>query len=181
MIEFSKAPLSSRTLITPATVESFCPIATYILMTPVPFWFRIVSIRIAVLPVCLSPIINSRWPRPIGIMESIAFMPVCNGSTTGCLSTTFGAEFSTGEDFSETIGPLPSRGWPSAFTTLPSNPSPTGTSTTLPVVFTVSPSLISLSDPSKTHPTLSSSRLRAIPKVPPGNSNNSFDMQSSSP
>src|SRR5438309_1223544 len=48
-----------------------------------PRWFRIVSIAIAVLPVVRSPMISSRWPRPIGIIESIAFSPGCNGSLTG--------------------------------------------------------------------------------------------------
>ena len=36
----------------------------------------------AVLPVCRSPMISSRWPRPIGIRLSIALMPVCIGSCT---------------------------------------------------------------------------------------------------
>ena len=40
----------------------------------------IVSIAIAVLPVWRSPMISSRWPRPIGIIASIAFRPVCTGS-----------------------------------------------------------------------------------------------------
>ena len=40
----------------------------------------IVSIAIAVLPVWRSPMISSRWPRPIGIIASIAFRPVCIGS-----------------------------------------------------------------------------------------------------
>ena len=35
-------------------------------MTPVPFWLRIVSMAMAVLPVLRSPMISSRWPRPIG-------------------------------------------------------------------------------------------------------------------
>src|SRR3982750_3081533 len=48
-----------------------------------PRWLRIVSTRIAVLPVVRSPMISSRWPRPIGIIESIAFSPVCTGSFTG--------------------------------------------------------------------------------------------------
>ena len=34
----------------------------------------------AVLPVWRSPMMSSRWPRPIGIMESMALMPVCSGS-----------------------------------------------------------------------------------------------------
>jgi hypothetical protein len=36
----------------------------------------IVSSAIAVLPVCRSPMINSRWPRPIGIIPSTALIPV---------------------------------------------------------------------------------------------------------
>ena len=43
----------------------------------------IVSSAIAVLPVWRSPMISSRWPRPIGIIASIALMPVCIGSLTG--------------------------------------------------------------------------------------------------
>jgi len=43
----------------------------------------IVSMAIAVLPVLRSPMISSRWPRPIGIIESIAFNPVSMGSFTG--------------------------------------------------------------------------------------------------
>ena len=38
---------------------------------------------IAVFPVWRSEMISSRWPRPIGIIESIALMPVCTGSLTG--------------------------------------------------------------------------------------------------
>ena len=33
----------------------------------------------AVLPVLRSPMINSRWPRPMGVIESMALMPVCSG------------------------------------------------------------------------------------------------------
>ena len=40
--------------------------------------------------------ISSRWPRPIGIIESIALMPVCTGSLTGWRSTTPGALNSSG-------------------------------------------------------------------------------------
>jgi hypothetical protein len=49
-------------------------------MTPWPFWLMIVSIAMAVLPVPRSPMMSSRWPRPIGIMASMALMPVCIGS-----------------------------------------------------------------------------------------------------
>ena len=56
----------------------------------------IVSIAIAVLPVWRSPMISSRWPRPIGIIASIAFRPVCIGSFTGWRWTTPGALNSAG-------------------------------------------------------------------------------------
>jgi hypothetical protein len=51
----------------------------------------IVSTPMAVLPVPRSPMISSRWPRPIGIMASMAFSPVCSGSLTERRSTTPGA------------------------------------------------------------------------------------------
>ena len=47
---------------------------------------------------------------------------------------------------------------------------PTGTSTIVPVRLTVSPSLIVESDPKITAPTLSASRFKAMPCMPPGNS-----------
>ena len=56
----------------------------------------IVSIAIAVLPVWRSPMISSRWPRPIGIIASIAFRPVCTGTFTGWRWTTPGALNSAG-------------------------------------------------------------------------------------
>src|SRR2546422_6215394 len=55
----------------------------------------IVSIAIAVLPMARSPMISSRWPRPIGIIESIALMPVWSGSFTGCRLMIPGATMST--------------------------------------------------------------------------------------
>ena len=39
--------------------------------------------QMVVLPVLRSPMISSRWPRPIGVMASMALMPVCSGSCTG--------------------------------------------------------------------------------------------------
>src|ERR1700730_17186706 len=51
----------------------------------------IVSTAIAVLPVWRSPMISSRCPRPMGIIASMALIPVCSGSLTGILSTTPGA------------------------------------------------------------------------------------------
>ena len=40
----------------------------------------IASMPMAVLPVLRSPMISSRWPRPIGVIASMALMPVCSGS-----------------------------------------------------------------------------------------------------
>src|SRR5215203_4406891 len=53
-----------------------------------PRWLRMVSRIIAVLPTCRSPMMSSRWPRPIGIIESMALIPVWSGSFTPCRSTT---------------------------------------------------------------------------------------------
>ena len=38
-----------------------------------------VSMQMVDLPVERSPMISSRCPRPIGIIASIAMMPVCTG------------------------------------------------------------------------------------------------------
>ena len=134
-----------------------------------------------VLPVWRSPIISSRCPRPIGIMESIALMPVCKGSFTGWRSQIPGAGDSTARNSLVSMGPAPSMGWPMAFTTRPIIASPTGTETTLPVRFTVWPSLIPSSVPKRTMETLFSSRFWAIPNVPSSNSRSSPDIQSDRP
>ncbi len=52
------------------------------------------STATAVLPVWRSPMISSRWPRPIGTIESIAFRPVCTGCETDFRAITPGATFS---------------------------------------------------------------------------------------
>src|SRR5438309_112541 len=88
--------------------------------TSVSFWFRIVSIRIAVFPVERSPMISSRWPRPMFVIESIALMPVWSGSFTGWRATTPGALNSSGRRSSASIAPRPSIGLPSGSTTRPS-------------------------------------------------------------
>ena len=59
-------------------------------------WLMIVSMQIVVLPVERSPMISSRWPRPIGIIASIAMMPVCTGWPIGRRRMMPGASFSTG-------------------------------------------------------------------------------------
>ena len=70
------APCSVSVWMTRATVERFWPMATYTQTTPVSFWLMIVSMAMAVFPVWRSPMMSSRWPRPIGTMASIAFIPV---------------------------------------------------------------------------------------------------------
>src|ERR1700691_3597112 len=67
-----------------------------------------VSSAIAVLPVWRSPMISSRWPRPIGISASMAFRPVAIGSCTDLRGMMPGAFTSTRDLWSALIGPLPS-------------------------------------------------------------------------
>jgi len=100
----------------------------------------IVSRAMAVFPVWRSPMMSSRCPRPIGTIESMALSPVWSGSFTGWRSTTPGARRSIGAKVVVRMGPLPSIGWPRAFTTRPSSSSPTGTEMMRPVRFTRSPS-----------------------------------------
>ena len=114
--------------------------ATYTQITSCPFWFRIVSTRMAVLPVDRSPMTSSRWPRPIGIIESIALTPVCKGSVTGWRWTTPGALNSSGRCSEALIGSPPSTAMPSGLTMRPTISSPTGTLMTAPVRLTGSPS-----------------------------------------
>ncbi len=121
-------------------VEAFWPMATYTQVTPLPFWLMMVSTATAVLPVWRSPMISSRWPRPTGTMESMAFWPVCNGCDTDWRAITPGATFSITSVSLALIGPLPSIGLPSASTTRPRSSGPTGTERILPVVLTASPS-----------------------------------------
>ena len=80
-----------------------------------------------VLPVLRSPMISSRWPRPIGVIASIDLMPVCSGSCTGLRPMMPGAWISMRRCCTPTSSPRPSIGSPRALTTRPSTPSPTGT------------------------------------------------------
>src|SRR5579864_1398212 len=142
--------------------------------TPRPFWLMIVSTATLVLPVLRSPMMSSRWPRPIGVMASITLMPVWSGSFTGWRSTMPGAWISMRRICSEATGPLPSMGSPRGFTTRPSNPSPTGMERIRPVDLTPWPSSMCWASPRMTDPMVSSSRLRARPSTPPSNSSSSF-------
>src|SRR5829696_1264259 len=146
-----------------------------------PRWLRIVSTRIAVLPVERSPMISSRWPRPIGTIESIDFRPVWSGSCTGCRSTTPGALNSSGLRSLVSIGAPPSSGLPSGSTIRPISASPTGTLATRPERLTGSPSLTSSHSPNSAAPTLSSSRLNARPVTPCSSSSISSATAFSSP
>ncbi len=69
------------------------------------------------------------------------------------------------------ISPLPSIGSPIPFNTRPTKPSATGIDKISPVALTKSPSLIWVYSPSKIAPTVSSSKFKVKPIVPPGNSN----------
>src|SRR4051794_17208632 len=148
---------------------------------PASLLLMIVSIAIAVLPVWRSPMISSRWPRPMGIIESIALRPVCIGSFTGWRWTTPGALNSAGRVSEVSMSPLPSIGLPSGSTMRPSSASPTGISSSLLVRLTVSPSTILSQSPKSTEPTLSDSRFSARPMTSWGSSSISNDMQFSSP
>ena len=140
------------------------------------FWLMIVSTTIAVLPVWRSPMISWRCPRPIGVIESMALIPVCSGSFTGWRSTTDGAWVSRRRRSVVLIGPLPSTGLPNGSMTRPSRASPTGTESTVPVCLTGSPSWMWLASPRSTTPRSSSSMLSVTPISPPGNSSSSEAM-----
>ena len=144
-------------------------------------WAMIASTATAVLPVWRSPMRSCRWPRPMAVMASIAEMPVYSGSFTGCRETTFGACTSRLRRSVDGIGPLSSSGRPSASTTRPRKPSPTGIDRMVPVCLTGSPSSILSDSPRMMHPISSTSRLNASPKIPPGNSRSSFAMAPGSP
>ncbi len=181
---YSRAPRSSRASTTSAIVEPFCPMATYTHLTcffgsPLlqsSSWLMIASMAMAVLPVFWSPMISSRWPRPIGVMPSMALMPVWRGSFTGWRWTTEGAWISRTRKPSSLIGPLSSSGRPSGSTTRPRSPSPIGTERIRPVCLTGAPSSISAPSPRITTPIVSMSRFRATPGIPFGNSSSSFAM-----
>src|SRR5262245_22976475 len=113
---------------------------------------------------------SSRWPRPIGVIASMALMPVWSGSLTGCRSAMPGAIISIGRVVSARMGPFPSRGLPSGSTTRPMSPGPTGTSSSAPVRRTVWPSFRSLYSPRMIAPIEPSSRLKTWPRTPPSNS-----------
>ena len=99
----------------------------------------------------------------MGIILSMALMPVCKGTDTLWRSMMPGASASTGRVSVVAMGPLPSMGSPKAFTTRPSMASPTGTDSTLPVRRTAVPSRTSFWSESRATDTVSSSRFWAMP------------------
>ena len=141
----------------------------------------IASIAIAVLPVWRSPMISSRWPRPIGIIASIAFSPVCIGSVTGWRCTTPGALNSAGRvsvdlDVALAVERATERVDDPAQHLLAD-----GDLQQFARALTVSPSEMCSHSPNSTAPTLSDSRFSARPVTPWGNSSISKDMQFSRP
>jgi hypothetical protein len=130
------APCSWSLSTTWATVDCFWPMATYTQKTPLPFWLMIVSIATAVLPVWRSPMMSSRWPRPIGIMRVDGLEARLQRLVDGLARMMPGALISTRRRCLLSIGPLPSIGWPSALTTRPTRAGPTGTSMMRPVRLT---------------------------------------------
>ena len=112
----------------------------------------------------------------MAVIASIAVMPVYSGSFTGWRLTTLAACTSRFRVSVLAIAPLPSMGRPSASTTRPRNPSPTGIDKIVPVCLTGSPSSMWEDSPRITQPISSSSRFSARPSTPPGNSSSSFAM-----
>ena len=141
----------------------------------------IASMAIALLPVCRSPMISCRWPRPMAVIASMALMPVCSGSFTGWRCTTEGACVSSGRSSWLSMGPLPSSGSPSGPTTRPRKASPTGTDRISPVRLTCWPSSISLNSPRMTTPISRTSRLSARPRTPFSNTSSSLAMAEGRP
>src|SRR3954451_20929606 len=117
----------------------------------------------------------------MGVMASMALMPVCIGSLTGWRPMIDGAWISTRRMVAPVMGPLPSTGSPRGFTTRLSRASPTGTDRMRPVDFTVWPSSMPSASPRTTAPMESSSRFRASPAVPSSNSRSSLTPHSGSP
>src|SRR5512146_740912 len=114
-------------------------------------------------------------------MASMALMPVCIGSLTGCRWTTDGAWTSRARSWVPAIAPRPSSGSPSGLTTRPRNPSPTGTERISPVRLTRWPSSMPENSPRITTPISRTSRLSAMPRVPFSNSSSSFAMAEGRP
>jgi hypothetical protein len=152
--------------------EFLLPIATYIQITGsrASCWLIIASRAIAVLPVCRSPIISSRCPRPIGIRASTTFKPVSRGCATLSRDITSGAAIFIKRSSTNSRAPFSSAGSTRALNTRPTNLSPTFTLTIFLVRQTLSPTFTKRSSPKRIARTLSYSRFRARPLTPDSNS-----------
>ena len=137
--------------------------ATYTHLTFLFFWLIMISIANVVLPVCRSPMINSRWPLPMGNIASIAKIPVASGSSTDFLSITPKGIFSIGIKWSFLIFTFPSCSWPKAFTIRPNSWSPTGIEIIFFVLLTTLFSKILLYFPNITIPTELDSKFKTKP------------------
>ena len=130
-----------------------------------------VSIATAVLPVWRSPMISSRWPRPIGTSASIALRPVCIGSWTDLRGMMPGALTSTrrrsvGLDRALAVDRVAERVDHAAEQALADRHVDDGAGALDGRRLRV----ISASEPKITTPTLSASRLSAMPLMPLANS-----------
>ena len=179
---YSMAPCARRVSTVWATVEPFWPIATYMHFTPWPRWLMTVSMATEVLPVFRSPIISSRWPRPMGVIASMALIPVCRGCFTGWRDDDARAPGSPSAcPRSRREGRGRRSAGPAGRRPGPERPSPTGTERILPVARTSWPSSSPVTSPSTTAPMESSSRLRASAFTPPSSSRISFTATLGSP
>ena len=115
-----------------------------------PLLLMMVSSATAVLPVWRSPMISSRCPRPIGIMVSMALIPVAMGSRTGWRSITPGAMRSSGDELVGGDRALVVDGLAERIHHAADHGVADGTLMMRPVRLTSSPSLISVYSPSST-------------------------------
>ena len=112
---------------------------------PLPFWLMIVSMAMAVLPVWRSPMISSRWPRPIGMSASMALIAGLDRRVDRLADDDAGGDALDRAGLaSRRSGPCRRAGARAGRRPGRAAPAPTGTSTTRPVVLTVSPSLIAV-------------------------------------
>jgi hypothetical protein len=118
-----------------------------------PFWLMMVSMAMAVLPVWRSPMISSRWPRPMGIIESMALMPVWTGVSTLLRHDHVGRDALDRPEAVALDGPLAVDGLAQGVDHPADQASPTGTDTMRPVLRTTSPSSMSVYSPMMMMPT----------------------------
>ena len=121
--------------------------------------------RSVVLPVLRSPMMSSRWPRPIGVIASMALMPVCSGSCTGWRPDDAGRLHFDRRVWSSRSGPCRRSGCRARSRPGRSCASPTGTERMRPVALTVCLPRSSSTSPRMTAPIDSSSRFSARPSA----------------